>query len=121
MPCFFRAFPFGSGYPLYLFCLYRTKKDAAAIPNAASEKSSSSYNRNFSLFIKSLRKLKYTWLSHASINTNFSVFYYVFFNHTPSFCQSLFKHFIRWFSSINQHYHAKKNCSIWVEYRHHHL
>ncbi|MCH2217036.1 MAG: hypothetical protein MK076_02990 [Flavobacteriales bacterium] len=29
------AFPYGSGYPLYLFCLYRTKKDAAAIPNAA--------------------------------------------------------------------------------------
>ena len=28
------AFPCGSGYPLYLFCLYRTKKDAAAIPNA---------------------------------------------------------------------------------------
>ncbi len=30
-----RAFPYGSGYPLYLFYLYRTKKDAAAIPNAA--------------------------------------------------------------------------------------
>ena len=27
--------PFGSGSPLYLFCLYKTKKDAAAIPNAA--------------------------------------------------------------------------------------
>ena len=26
-----------SGSPLYLFCLYRTKKDAAAIPNAAFE------------------------------------------------------------------------------------
>ena len=30
------AFPSGSGYPLYLFCLHRAKKDAAAIPNAAS-------------------------------------------------------------------------------------
>ena len=28
------AFPSGSGYPLYLFCLHRAKKDAAAIPNA---------------------------------------------------------------------------------------
>jgi hypothetical protein len=27
--------PFGPGYPLYLFCLFKTKKDAAAIPNAA--------------------------------------------------------------------------------------
>ena len=32
-----RAFPCGSHYSLYLFCLYRTKKDAAAIANAASE------------------------------------------------------------------------------------
>ena len=29
--------PFGSGSPLYLFCLYKKKKDAAAIPNAALE------------------------------------------------------------------------------------
>jgi len=33
----FRAFPFGSRYPLYLFCLFRTKKDAAFIANAALE------------------------------------------------------------------------------------
>ena len=32
-----RAFPCGSHYSLYLFCLYRTKKDAAAIANAALE------------------------------------------------------------------------------------
>ena len=31
---FLRAFPFGSRYPLYLFCLIRTKKDAAFIANA---------------------------------------------------------------------------------------
>ncbi len=32
-----RALPQGSGYPLYLFCFLRkTKKDAAAIPNAAA-------------------------------------------------------------------------------------
>ena len=30
----FWAFPCGSRYPLYLFCLIRIKKDAAAIPNA---------------------------------------------------------------------------------------
>ena len=72
-------------------------------------------------FIKSLRKLKYTWLFRTPVNTNFSVFCYVFFKHTPSLYHSLFKGFIRWFSSINQHYHAKKNCSIWVGYRHHHL
>ena len=35
MPFYFRAFPCGSRYPLYLFCLMRTKKDVAAIPNAA--------------------------------------------------------------------------------------
>ena len=32
---FFWAFPFRSRYPLYLFCLIRTKKDAAFIANAA--------------------------------------------------------------------------------------
>ena len=30
-----RAFPFGSRYPLYLFCSLWAKKDAASIPNAA--------------------------------------------------------------------------------------
>ena len=30
----FVGVPFGSGYPLYLFCFTKTKKDAAAIPNA---------------------------------------------------------------------------------------
>ena len=32
-----KGVPFGSGYPLYLFCLFRTKKDAAAIPNATTK------------------------------------------------------------------------------------
>ena len=31
------AFPCGSHYPLYLFCLIRTKKDVAAIANATSD------------------------------------------------------------------------------------
>ncbi len=32
-----KGVPFGSGYPLYLFCPIRTKKDAAAIPYATSK------------------------------------------------------------------------------------
>ncbi len=35
--CIFWAFPFRSRYPLYLFCLARTKKDAAAINNIKKE------------------------------------------------------------------------------------
>ena len=31
-----KGVPYRSGCPFYLFCLFRTKKDATAIPNAAS-------------------------------------------------------------------------------------
>ncbi|MCH2218313.1 MAG: hypothetical protein MK076_09630 [Flavobacteriales bacterium] len=50
-----RAFPYGSRYPLYLFCLCRTKKDAAAIPNAALKTTvRSKENQTPAIFVKSL-------------------------------------------------------------------
>ena len=53
------AFPFGSRYPLYLFCLFKTKKDAAFIANAASNIHFGHQEKNKSIVIKPIVGLLY--------------------------------------------------------------
>ena len=59
-----RAFPYGSRYTLYLFCLIRTKKDAAAIANATQEIGFFTQNNTLGKVMK-----KYQWKAffHISI------------------------------------------------------